>query len=187
MALNQLLTCENTENQVIFTTLVIAYHNLAVELEFLGKIEEAIEAFSSGLRISIEKLGEKHELSANLQQKLREINEKRRNLHNFTTLRRVKREISRVPSHNLAKKREKSDYLGSNLEFLLIKNQIFDRKKTKKSESNGNFSVILPKKSKNTENMPKMRTKSSKTRRNTDFIYPNLSFSSENPHQSVFL
>jgi len=59
------------EETPIITSLVIAYHNLGVEYEYLNLIPEAIDCLNKGIQLSEVKLGKTHSLTLSLRRSLK--------------------------------------------------------------------------------------------------------------------
>jgi tetratricopeptide (TPR) repeat protein len=66
-ALN-ILSKEYDPSPNAISTLIIAYHNLGVENEFLNQKGEAMDAYKLGLELAAEKLGPNAELTVNLRE-----------------------------------------------------------------------------------------------------------------------
>jgi hypothetical protein len=55
------------------TTIIIAYHNLGVECEYLGQKSEAMNAYKIGWKIARERLGPTHTLTQSLKDSLNDV------------------------------------------------------------------------------------------------------------------
>ena len=79
------------------TTLIIAYHNIAVELEFLGQVKEAVEFYDKGLGAAVGELGREHGLTRSLQDCKTAAMERLQSLRSLTEGRKQRRDQARVP------------------------------------------------------------------------------------------
>ena len=82
------------------TTLIIAYHNVAVELEFLSKLKEALDFYTRGLEVATSELGASHGLTKSLVDNKAAAMVRFRQLSSFSEVRKTQREQARVPSRN---------------------------------------------------------------------------------------
>ena len=79
------------------TTLIIAFHNIAVELEFLGQVQEAVGFYEKGLAAAVLELGREHGLTRSLQDCKAAALERLHNLRSLTEGRKLRRDQARVP------------------------------------------------------------------------------------------
>lgn len=79
------------------TTLIIAYHNIAVELEFLAQVQGAVEFYNKGLTSATEELGRDHGLTRSLQDCKTAALERLKGLRSLTEGRKMMRDQARVP------------------------------------------------------------------------------------------
>lgn len=107
----QLLDLSGKSDSSAVTTRVIAYHNLGAELEYLRQLPAAIEAYTAGEALARRELGPGHSLTASLSTCMNSASDRYRKVHNFTEMRRSRRESARVPSHILGKKGLQSSFL----------------------------------------------------------------------------
>ena len=110
--LNQSGKALNCSDSSVATNRVIAHHNLGAELEYLGQLPAAIEAYTAGQEIAQRELGPGHSLTTSLTASANSASCRFRTVHNFTELRRSRRESARVPSHVLGKSGLESSFLS---------------------------------------------------------------------------
>lgn len=82
------------------TTLVIAYHNVGVELEYQNRLADAVEAYTKGHEAAVQYLGATHGLAVNIASSKAAAITRLRNINNFTEVRKSRRDRTRVPSHD---------------------------------------------------------------------------------------
>ncbi|KAL4449884.1 hypothetical protein ABPG74_015003 [Tetrahymena malaccensis] len=78
--------------------LAIAYHNMGVELEFLSRFEEAIQAYKKAVNFSITYLGESHSLVENLKGVLAQAENQIQSQKSKEIRRREGKDINKKPS-----------------------------------------------------------------------------------------
>ena len=82
------------------TTLVIAYHNVGVELEYQNRLSDAVEAYTKGHEAALQYLGPSHGLTDSISTSKSAAITRFRNLNSFTEVRKSSRDRTRVPSHD---------------------------------------------------------------------------------------
>lgn len=100
-AMQALELAQNSEEkqETRLTTEIIGYQNAGVELEFLGRLGEAVEMYAKGETLAKEKLGPTHGLSEQLTKCKTAALTRFRAVNDFTEMRKSYRWKDRVPTH----------------------------------------------------------------------------------------
>ena len=88
------------------TTLVIAYHNVAVELEFLRRESDAVEFYRKGVDVALAELGPDHPLTQSISANETAARSRAEDLIAKATVRQRQREGSRVHTSRRARSRQ---------------------------------------------------------------------------------
>ena len=88
------------------TTLVIAYHNVAVELEFLRREADAVEFYRKGADVAVTELGPNHPLTKSISANEESARSRTEELNAKATVRQQQREGSRLNTSRRARSRQ---------------------------------------------------------------------------------